>query len=194
MEGGFHFSLFTFIFIFAFAFAFAMLTAVYPSPCGPLLLRVGQGSVCLCDWLCRPRYATLRALPSVETPDAIRAQGRESGDAQVLASLRAQLDAYFGGELREFSVPLHPCGTSFQREVWEAVARVPYGSTLSYGAVARCIGRPRAVRAVARAVGANPLALLIPCHRILGTDGSLTGYAGGLPAKRWLLRHEGLNP
>lgn len=105
----------------------------------------------------------------------------------ALDRAEAEIEAYFGGELREFSVPLRAPGTEFQRTVWEELRRIPYGETRSYADVARAIGRPTAVRAVARANGDNRLAVFIPCHRVVGSDGRLTGYGGGLWRKRRLL-------
>jgi O-6-methylguanine DNA methyltransferase len=102
----------------------------------------------------------------------------------------AELTTYFAGECRAFTVPLDPRGTIFQRLVWDAVAAVPYGETRSYQDIARAIGRPAAVRAVGAANGANPLPLIIPCHRIIGSNGSLTGYGGGIEIKRRLLALE----
>jgi methylated-DNA-[protein]-cysteine S-methyltransferase len=112
-----------------------------------------------------------------------------SADA-VLEAAVAQLGEYFGGGRREFTLPLCPRGTAFQRAVWSALREIPHGATTSYGAIAARVGRPRAVRAVGAANGRNPLAIVIPCHRIIGSDGGLTGYGGGLPTKRWLLAHE----
>lgn len=108
----------------------------------------------------------------------------------VLDRTREQLEEYFAGLRREFTIPLHFEGTSFRRDVWRALLDVPFGATVSYAAIARRIGRPDAVRAVGAANGANPLAIVVPCHRIVGADGSLTGYGGGLDRKRWLLGHE----
>ncbi|HEY7350303.1 MAG TPA: methylated-DNA--[protein]-cysteine S-methyltransferase [Ktedonobacterales bacterium] len=102
----------------------------------------------------------------------------------------AQLTAYFAGACRSFSVPLDPRGTSFQRLVWDTVAAVPYGATRSYGEIAHSIGRPASARAVGAANGANPLPVIIPCHRLIGANGSLTGYGGGIEIKRWLLALE----
>ena len=102
----------------------------------------------------------------------------------------AQLQSYFDGSLREFSLDFELHGTEFQKSVWEAVACVPYGQTRSYGDIAREIGRPDAVRAVGRANGANPIPIVIPCHRIIGSDGSMTGFGGGIPLKRKLLKFE----
>jgi methylated-DNA-[protein]-cysteine S-methyltransferase len=108
-------------------------------------------------------------------------------DEPLLRQAEAQLSAYFAGELTHFELPLSPSGTHFQRRVWEAVARVPYGSTTTYSAVAAAVERPSACRAVGAANGRNPLAIVIPCHRVVGASGALTGYGGGLERKRALL-------
>ncbi|RIK91560.1 MAG: cysteine methyltransferase, partial [Proteobacteria bacterium] len=103
----------------------------------------------------------------------------------------AALAAYFAGDLGALgALAIRPGGTDFQRRVWDALRRIPAGATTSYGALAERIGRPGACRAVGLANGANPIALVVPCHRVIGADGSLTGYAGGAPRKRWLLDHE----
>lgn len=110
---------------------------------------------------------------------------------QRRGGLQRRLDAYFAGALTAFDdVEVDPGGTDFQRAVWAALRRVPSGSTTTYGALARAIGAPTAVRAVGAANGANPIWLVIPCHRAIGANGNLTGYAGGLERKRWLLEHE----
>jgi methylated-DNA-[protein]-cysteine S-methyltransferase len=106
---------------------------------------------------------------------------------QPFAWAAAQLTAYFAGELTEFDVPLAPAGTDFQRRVWSALQTIPYGQTWSYGQLARQVGSVTASRAVGLANGKNPIALIIPCHRVIGSDGSLTGYGGGLDRKRFLL-------
>ncbi|MBD8526069.1 methylated-DNA--[protein]-cysteine S-methyltransferase [Pseudomarimonas arenosa] len=111
-------------------------------------------------------------------------------DPRRLRPFLTQLQAYFAGELRQFDLPLSPTGTDFQCAVWWALAEIPYGETMSYSAMAAKIGRPRAVRAVGAANGANPLPIVLPCHRVIGRDGSLTGFAGGLACKAWLLAHE----
>ncbi len=110
--------------------------------------------------------------------------------ASQLAALEAALNAYFSGHDEPFDVPLAPAGTPFQREVWSALRDIPYGATASYAEVARRIGRPRAVRAVGAANARNPIAIFVPCHRVIGADGSLTGYAGGLERKHALLALE----
>jgi methylated-DNA-[protein]-cysteine S-methyltransferase len=108
-----------------------------------------------------------------------------------VASLRDPLSAYFAGELNALiGLPVLTGGTPFQREVWSALRAIPVGETTSYGALAKRIGRPAAVRAVGLANGANPVGVVVPCHRVIGADGSLTGYAGGLERKRWMLEHE----
>lgn len=115
---------------------------------------------------------------------------RESGH-RLLDALQAQLGEYFAGQRRQFDLPLAPQGTLFQREVWAMLAQIPYGTTWSYGQLAQRLGKPDAVRAVGAANGRNPLPIVLPCHRVIGADGALTGFGGGLPAKAWLLRLEG---
>jgi O-6-methylguanine DNA methyltransferase len=105
--------------------------------------------------------------------------------------LRSQLDAYFAGKLRRFTVPLDLRGTVFQRQVWGLLGGIPWGETRSYRQIAEAMGRPKAARAVGRAVGTNPVSIVIPCHRVIGSDGSLTGYGGGLDRKAALLEMEG---
>jgi methylated-DNA-[protein]-cysteine S-methyltransferase len=111
-------------------------------------------------------------------------------DGGLLDEPARQLTAYFGGRLREFDVPVAPEGTPFQRRVWAALQQIPYGNTLSYAELARRVGNPKAVRAVGLANGANPIAIIIPCHRVIGSNGSLTGYGGGLGTKQALLALE----
>jgi methylated-DNA-[protein]-cysteine S-methyltransferase len=114
-----------------------------------------------------------------------------SEDSSAFAAVRRQLDAYFGGTLRRFDIPLAPRGTEFQLAVWEALTHIPFGETITYRDLAIRIGNPAAVRAVGAANGANPIPIVVPCHRVIGADGSLTGFGGGLDTKRWLLHHEG---
>jgi methylated-DNA-[protein]-cysteine S-methyltransferase len=111
-------------------------------------------------------------------------------DDAVLPALREQLEAYWRHELPAFDVPLQLAGTPFQQEVWAALRTIPYGETWSYTRLAEHVGRPAAVRAVGSANSRNPVWLVIPCHRVIGSSGALTGYAGGLDVKRWLLDHE----
>jgi methylated-DNA-[protein]-cysteine S-methyltransferase len=111
-------------------------------------------------------------------------------DPAALRDAEEQLEAYFAGELSEFDLPLAPRGTGFQRRVWSALLDIPYGETASYGQIAAAVGRPDAVRAVGATNGRNPIAVIVPCHRVIGADGTLVGYGGGLPRKRLLLELE----
>ena len=114
----------------------------------------------------------------------------EADDHPVLAAATTQLAEYFAGRRQEFDIPLDLTGTEFQRAAWSALASVPFGETRSYRQQAEAIGRPKAVRAIGAANGKNPVPIVLPCHRIVGSDGSLTGYGGGLPIKEFLLNHE----
>ncbi len=139
--------------------------------------------------------ATERGLSRVQpadSPETTEARARPGPRARrhEAAAARA-LGAYFAGARLGFrDLPLDPGGTPFERRVWRALLRIPFGETRSYGAIAGAIGAPAAARAVGRANGRNPLAIVVPCHRVIGADGRLTGYAGGLDRKRWLLAHE----
>lgn len=119
----------------------------------------------------------------IDAPDTTR-------DDAAVAEVARQVAAYFAGARRTFELRLAPAGTPFQRRVWDELLRIPFGETVSYATLAMRIGRPEAARAVGRANGANPIALIIPCHRVIGADGSLTGYGGGLPLKQALLDFE----
>lgn len=108
----------------------------------------------------------------------------------LLQKALQQLEAYFAGKLKEFDLPLQPAGTAFQQNVWDQLVQIPYAATITYLHMAKRLGNVKAIRAAASANGKNPLAIIIPCHRVIGTDGKLTGYAGGLHRKQWLLEHE----
>ena len=123
-------------------------------------------------------------------PKAVPGSGEA---ARIVRETERQLADYFAGRRREFDVPLAPAGTEFQRATWKALADVPYGTTISYAELARRMQRPRAVRAVGAANGANPIPIILPCHRIVGADGTLTGYGGGLDTKGRLLSLEGVD-
>ena len=116
------------------------------------------------------------------------------GDNDVLRETHAQLDDYFAGKRRTFDLPLAPRGTEFQCGVWRTLATIPYGETISYAQLATRVGKPSAMRAVGAANGRNPLPIVLPCHRVIGSDGSLTGFGGGLPTKQFLLSLEGALP
>ena len=117
----------------------------------------------------------------------------EQESSPVLDMTMQQLDAYFNGKLQQFTVPFELQGTAFQKTVWEALCTIPYGTVVSYQDIAIAIGNPKAVRAVGMANNKNPISIIIPCHRVIGKQGSLTGYAGGLDKKQWLLSHERAN-
>ncbi len=153
---------------------------IFPSPVGPLLVGAEAGGL---TWVWfAPHEGRIG-------PGWVRDPGTGAA-SRVLAAAREELGAYFEGELTQFALPLLPQGTPFQRRVWEALRRIPFGETVSYGELARRIGTPDAVRAVGAANGRNPLPIVVPCHRVIGADGSLTGFGGGLERKRWLLDHE----
>lgn len=131
--------------------------------------------------------------PGGRWPRAMDDAWIEDSDLPALQQARQELEAYFAGRLREFAVPLALCGTGFQRKVWHALLKIPYGQTVSYSDIANDIGQPSAVRAVAMANARNPIAIIVPCHRVIGKNGALTGYSGGgVARKEALLRHEGV--
>ena len=130
------------------------------------------------------------ALVAVELPGLPPSREAKAGPSAVLDQAERELAAYFAGSASTFATRLAPDGTPFQREVWSALREIPAGETRTYGAIARAIGRPKAVRAVGMANHRNPLPLFVPCHRVVGADGTLVGFAGGLEMKRALLAHE----
>jgi methylated-DNA-[protein]-cysteine S-methyltransferase len=138
------------------------------------------------------------ALVAIEFPSSRHPVRRgadwTAGDNAVLRRTREQLDEYFAGARTAFDLPLGPRGTEFQRGVWMALAGIPYGETVSYAQLAARVGKPSAMRAVGAANGRNPLPIVLPCHRVIGADGSLTGFGGGLPTKQFLLELEGALP
>ncbi|HEY2273000.1 MAG TPA: methylated-DNA--[protein]-cysteine S-methyltransferase [Jatrophihabitantaceae bacterium] len=147
-----------------------------PSPLGELLVtRDDEGLTGL--YLPTGRHATTPP-PAGDRDDA------------AFEDVRMQLAEYFAGRRTDFVLPLHASGTAFQKRVWTALCDIPYGRTASYGQTAAAIGAPTASRAVGLANGQNPISIIVPCHRVVGANGSLTGYGGGLEAKRWLLEHE----
>lgn len=155
------------------------------TPLGPMLAVASEEGVCLLEFVERraleAQIATLRRrVPGVVLP----------GDHRHLRALERELREYFAGERCEFEVPVHAPGTDFQHAAWDELRRIPIGKTRSYAQMAKALGQPSAVRAVARAIGDNRIALLIPCHRVIGSDGQPVGYAGGIWRKEWLLAHE----
>lgn len=148
------------------------------SPLGPLLLA-GEGK-------------RLHHIGFPSGKGKIRPAADWQLDEEGFGEVESQLQEYFRGERKDFSLALSPTGTEFQLEVLQALREIPWGETRSYGEIARHLGRPKAVRAVGAANGRNPLPIVIPCHRVIGADGSLTGFGGGMAAKRWLLELEGI--
>jgi methylated-DNA-[protein]-cysteine S-methyltransferase len=154
---------------------------IIDSPIGPLTLVAADGML-IGLYLDAPRSGSTRHQPDA---DVIGAPADPA--SEPFAAAAEQLAAYFAGRLTDFTLPLAPAGTPFQRRVWAGLQEIPYGETWSYGQLASKIGNPAAVRAVGLANGRNPIAVVIPCHRVIGSDGSLTGYGGGLDRKRFLL-------
>ncbi len=157
----------------------------YQTPVGEVILGSFEDKLCMADW----RYRKMRNRMDRRLQQGLRAVYVEQ-DSPVLEQTRKQLNEYFNQERKTFDIPLLMVGTDFQKQVWQGLIDIPYGSTASYLQLSQNIGHEKAVRAVASAVGANAISIMIPCHRIIGSDGSLVGYAGGLPAKKKLLQLE----
>ena len=157
----------------------------YDSPCGEIILASMGDELCLCDWNEMPcaernKHRLLRYMKAdfkIET-------------SPILDQTKKQLDEYFAGNRKIFDIPLHPVGTDFQKQVWHALLEIPYGETRSYKEIAIRIGKPKGIRAMASAIGANGISIFVPCHRVIGSNHSLIGFAGGLDAKRKLLELE----
>ena len=161
-------------------------TRRYESPCGTLLLGSFGDKLCLCDWqIEKHRGHVDRRLKRILNAEF------EDGTSEIIEQAVRQLDEYFSGKRKVFDVPLLFVGTDFQKKVWRELLNIPFGETISYKEMARRIGLPTAVRAVANANGANSVSIFAPCHRVIGSDNSLTGYGGGLAAKEKLLKLEG---
>lgn len=156
------------------------------APVGPIWVAATETGICLVGLGAAQPDAFFARLARVFGPEPPRKDPRQ------LAAALAQLREYFSRIRREFDLPLDLRGTEFQRAVWAEVARIPYGATTTYGEIARRVQHPRAARAVGGAVGANPLPIIVPCHRVLGARGTLVGYGGGLETKAALLRLEGV--
>ena len=163
-----------------------ILTCEYDSPCGVLVLGSFGDGLCLCDW----KSSRLRERNLRRAVAGLGAEGCSEGASEVLSRAVKELDGYFALQRTSFDTPLRLVGTAFQKRVWNALASVPYGETRTYADIADAVGCRSGVRAVAGAIGANAISIFVPCHRIVGSDGSLRGYAGGVPAKRMLLELE----
>ena len=164
-------------------------TTYYKTPFGELILGSIDQKLCLCDW----RFRKMRTSIDERIQTGLQAGYVEEG-SDVIEETKAQLSQYFSGEREQFDLPLLLVGSEFQKQVWNELIQVPYGKTESYAGLSKKLGNEEAIRAVASANGANAIAIIVPCHRILGSDGSLTGYAGGLVTKRKLLRLENVFP
>ncbi|WP_416374481.1 methylated-DNA--[protein]-cysteine S-methyltransferase [Leyella stercorea] len=160
----------------------------YDSPCGRLVLASIGDELCLCDWNDMPSAERNMRRLARYTNASFKTE-----TSSVLEETKRQLDEYFAGKRKSFNIRLRLVGTDFQHEAWNALLKIPYGTTMSYKDIAQSIGKPQAVRAVAGAIGANGISILIPCHRVIGCNNSLTGYAGGLEAKKVLLGIETQN-
>jgi methylated-DNA-[protein]-cysteine S-methyltransferase len=163
------------------AIANATVFATLDSPIGELTLTARDGALSAVYF-----YPPTREVMVGWTRD----DGARGPVPRVLADTREQLSAYFAGSLTSFDLPLATSGTDFQERVWGALREIPYGDSVSYSALARRIGTPKAFRAVGAANGQNPIPIIVPCHRVIGASGSLTGFGGGIERKRWLLNHE----
>lgn len=157
----------------------------YKSPIGELLLGSFEAKLCLADM----KYRKMRSSIDKRIQKGLNAEYIEES-SDVIEKTIVQMKEYFAGERKVFDIPLLMVGTNFQRSVWDGLMQIPYGTTASYLELAKNIGNEKAVRAVASANGANSISIMIPCHRIIGSNGDLVGYAGGLPAKKKLLELE----
>jgi methylated-DNA-[protein]-cysteine S-methyltransferase len=149
-------------------------TTTFASPIGALVLTASD-----------------TALTGVYFPTSRRVQIARAGDNEILVAARQQLSEYFARTRTTFDLPLDAAGTAFEHRVWDLLRAIPYGTTTSYGELARRLGDPKEARAVGAANGKNPIPIIVPCHRVVGSNGDLTGFGGGLERKRWLLEHEG---
>ena len=157
----------------------------YNSPCGELILASMDDELCLCDWNGMPcAERNLRRIRRYVNKDF------RKETSPVIEQTKRQLDDYFAGNRKEFDIQLHTFGTDFQNRVWKALLDIPYGKTRTYMEIAKSIGNAKGVRAVAQAIGANSIDIIVPCHRVIGSNHSLTGFAGGLDKKRFLLELE----
>lgn len=164
-------------------------TSIYNSPFGELILGSFGQQLCLCDW----RYRKMRASIDERIQSGLQSEYVE-GESDIIQETKAQLSQYFSGERQGFDLPLVLVGSGFQKQVWKELQQIPFGKTVSYTGLSEKLGNREAIRAVASANGANAISIIVPCHRVLGSDGSLTGYAGGLAIKKKLLQLENALP
>ncbi|MDE6049137.1 MAG: methylated-DNA--[protein]-cysteine S-methyltransferase [Paramuribaculum sp.] len=152
---------------------------ILETPAGTLAIAARNRKLILCDWVDSPHY-----------PSHIRKIGSDENNEEYVRLVAAQILEYFSGNRKDFDIDAEPVGTPFQQRVWKELSTIGYGETVSYSDLALRIGSPKAARSVAGAIARNPVSIIIPCHRVIGSDGSLTGYAGGIEAKRILLTLE----
>lgn len=160
-------------------------TQLYASPCGTLLVGSHADKLCMCDWTDGNNHQSV-----IQRLKRLLNAGIIEQSSHITETAIRQLDEYFSHSRQAFDIPLYFAGTDFQQTVWNALLTIPYGTTISYADLSRRIGMPTAVRAVANANAANAISIFAPCHRVIGADASLTGYGGGLRAKRYLLELE----
>ena len=158
----------------------------YKSPFGELIIGDYKGEICLCDW----RYRKMRNSIDKRIQSNLDATYTEE-KTPIIQNCVEELEEYFQGKRSEFNIPIKLVGSEFQIQVWEALMKIPYGKTESYLSLSQIIGNEKAIRAVSTANGANAISILVPCHRVIGSDGKLVGYAGGLNTKKKLLELEG---
>ncbi|MBZ0098269.1 MAG: methylated-DNA--[protein]-cysteine S-methyltransferase [Taibaiella sp.] len=162
-----------------------IITKYIQTPLGKMIAGATDAGICLFDFEFRKMMPAIKKRIGSFLQDEFA-----EGEHPHFDNLQQQVDEYFNGHRQSFDLPLVMTGTAFQQRVWEALTTIPYGKTRTYMQQTQVLGDEKAIRAVARANGENCLAVIVPCHRVLGSDGSLTGYAGGLKAKKWLLEHE----
>ncbi len=161
-------------------------TSSYQSPVGELILGTFEDKLCLCDW----KYRKMRSAIDERIKRRLESD-YEAGGSPTMSEAIVQLDEYFKDERAAFDLPLLMLGTDFQKQVWHALLKIPYGTTMTYLELSKSLNNEKGIRAVAAANGANAISIIVPCHRIIGSDGSFVGYAGGLAAKKKLLQLEG---
>jgi methylated-DNA-[protein]-cysteine S-methyltransferase len=162
-----------------------IITSTYQSSFGELIIGSYNNHLCLCDW----RYRKMRHTIDQRIQKGLGAEYK-IGSSAIIEETTRQLSAYFSAERTQFDIPLELTGTDFQQQVWKQLMQIPYGSTSSYLELSRQLGNPKAIRAVASANGANAISIIVPCHRVIGSDGKLIGDAGGLHTKKKLLELE----
>jgi methylated-DNA-[protein]-cysteine S-methyltransferase len=164
-------------------------TSIFKTPFGEMILGSFGQHLCLCDW----QFRKMRAFIDERIQSGLQS-GFKEGDSDIIQETKVQLSQYFIGERQAFDLPLLLVGSGFQKQVWKELRQIPYGNTVSYAALSEKLGSKDAIRAVASANGANAISIIVPCHRVLGSDGRLTGYAGGLAIKKKLLQLENALP